>query len=1018
MSESAASKKARQRSRLRRKMAGASAPAANDAAVEGVAGAAPEGADAEDDAADNHPSAQVVAFPLELDENESPPFDPPDDADDIFGPEEIDETVDAPRPANDTDIAGAVVLEGHEAGSTLRAGLLEIEEDEFEDVFVSMEPPHAEPAAPPEADELRLQPPQVQAAEEEVVASAAAVAAPAASADADDDVPFDPPDEEEAVFREVRIDETMGMDGELLLRPPPAEPAPPKTGGLTRSPRPEPRPTAQPAPAISIHLSWDRPEVAEQLAALAADKRLARTEITSGRGGVLGAVAHCRDERPDVLILDTTLNNAAMLAALDRLADVASGAKVIVIGAVNDIGLLRELSARGVAEYMVPPLEPARLVDAICGLYAETDNSHVIAVMGARGGVGASTIARNIAWSIAERQQLSAALVDLDLPFGAAALSLGADAAHTLADLLAAEDADAALDRAACRVSDRLTVYAAPADPACDLELDAPSAEHVIAAVRRASPHVVLDLPHQWSEGVRAALARADDIVIVSSPDLASLRNTDNLLKHLKDARKDLQPLVLLSMVGVPKRPEITLKDFTEAVGAAPLLAFAYDPALFGQCANEGKSLYEAAPRSKPAVAIDELATLLTGREPCARKKPARKVAAPPAVVDQPPPAPVAAAEAGEEVQRREEDAQPAPEALEAPPPCEEPAAVLTENDWLAMFGEAAPRAEPAPQTAAPEAPAQTAADIPNLPLLELIEAAPAHAASGPRAHALPATRAYAPPPPRRRSTGLIRTAAALIAALALVSWYVEQRRQSAEAAEPLPASAPAPLPEPFADPAGHLAAYYQRALTLLETGAAVEGASLLRRLADSGFPMAQYRLAKLYETGGPVEADLVQARRWIERAANAGNVQAMHDLGVFFSRDETAPRDEAAAFRWFRQAADYDVRDSQFNLGIIYQQGRGVAVDRAEALFWFTLAAQRHNDAIAADRAAQLAAELTPMQREQAQARAAAFTPRTPEPVANGVFAAPAAAPSASPALPAAGDEPEIAVSRQSDAE
>jgi localization factor PodJL len=101
----------------------------------------------------------------------------------------------------------------------------------------------------------------------------------------------------------------------------------------------------------------------------------------------------------------------------------------------------------------------------------------------------------------------------------------------------------------------------------------------------------------------------------------------------------------------------------------------------------------------------------------------------------------------------------------------------------------------------------------------------------------------------------------------------------------------------------------------------------------------------------------------------------------------------------------DRAARRSQFNLGVIYQQGRGVTADHAEALFWFLLAA-RHDDADAAARAAALEAELTPMQIEQARARAQAFRPRTSEPVANGMFDAPAAvaaAPGApSPAEPA----------------
>jgi localization factor PodJL len=151
---------------------------------------------------------------------------------------------------------------------------------------------------------------------------------------------------------------------------------------------------------------------------------------------------------------------------------------------------------------------------------------------------------------------------------------------------------------------------------------------------------------------------------------------------------------------------------------------------------------------------------------------------------------------------------------------------------------------------------------------------------------------------------------------------------------------------------------------------------------------MAQYRLAKLYERGEGVQADLAVARQWTERAAGAGNRRAMHDLGVYFARGEGAPLDEAAAFRWFRQAAELGVADSQYNLGVLYQQGRGVNASASEALFWFLVAA-RQGDQDAGARATALEGQLQPIQVEQARARAQAFRPRAASAVANGEFGA-----------------------------
>lgn len=186
----------------------------------------------------------------------------------------------------------------------------------------------------------------------------------------------------------------------------------------------------------------------------------------------------------------------------------------------------------------------------------------------------------------------------------------------------------------------------------------------------------------------------------------------------------------------------------------------------------------------------------------------------------------------------------------------------------------------------------------------------------------------------------------------------------------------------------GDLTAQYELALQRLGAGRTQEGVTLLRRAADRGFPMAQYRLAKLYERGEGVPADLAVARQWTERAAAAGNRRAMHDLGVYFARGEGAPLDEGAAFRWFRQAAELGVADSQYNLGVLYQQGRGVNASASEALFWFLVAA-RQGDQDAAARATAVEATLPQIQVEQARARAQAFRPRAASAVANGEFGA-----------------------------
>ncbi len=385
----------------------------------------------------------------------------------------------------------------------------------------------------------------------------------------------------------------------------------------------------QPVPRIRIHAACDRRDVARVVQAAAGDRRLAKAQISIELGGVEAALARLLAEpSPDLLILDTELRGSELLRALERLAEVVEPkCKVMVVGATNDIALYRRLMQMGVSEYLVAPLEVVPLIRSIGGLYADPDKpfaGRVAAFVGARGGVGASSLAHNVAWAISEQQGVNVSLVDLDLPFGTAALDFNEDPQQSIMDALAAADKvdEMFLDRVVTRPTERLQLFSAPAKLERALEMDPDSVGVVLDKIRRTGPHIILDLPHLWNGWMNQTLASADDIVIVASPDLSSLRNARHLVEFATKARQnDAPPVVALNMVGVPKRPEIALKDFAEHVGAAVVAEIPFDPAAFGAAMNSGQILMEAAGPSKTAQAIAGLASRLTGRETQAPKK-------------------------------------------------------------------------------------------------------------------------------------------------------------------------------------------------------------------------------------------------------------------------------------------------------------------------------------------------------------------------------------------------------------
>jgi pilus assembly protein CpaE len=381
-------------------------------------------------------------------------------------------------------------------------------------------------------------------------------------------------------------------------------------------------PHERPVPRISIHAFCEFPDTGAALQRASADRRLSKAHLQVQLGGVNAAIEHYDGQiTPNLLIVETKLQGQEALDELDRLAEVCDPAtKVIVVGRVNDVELYRELMRRGASEYLIAPLQPLQLIEVISGLYLDpeaTPIGRVVAVVGARGGCGSSTLAHNIGWCVAEELHINTTIVDLDLPFGTVGLDFNDEASQGVSDALSAPERldDVLLDRLLLKRGDHLSLFTAPAALERDYDAVPESYEAVIDAVRQSTPCVILDLPHGWAPWIRNALLAADDVVIVATPDLTSLRNAKNIIELVKNARpNDNPPRLVINQVGVPKRPEIPAKDFAETMGLDPAAIIAFDPALFGQAANNGQMVMELSPRHQVAESLRRLCRSLTGR--------------------------------------------------------------------------------------------------------------------------------------------------------------------------------------------------------------------------------------------------------------------------------------------------------------------------------------------------------------------------------------------------------------------
>ncbi|MBV8799141.1 MAG: CtpF protein [Alphaproteobacteria bacterium] len=383
-------------------------------------------------------------------------------------------------------------------------------------------------------------------------------------------------------------------------------------------------PHERPVPRISIQAFCEFPDTGAALQRAGADRRLSKANLTVQLGGIQAAVDHHSGHvTPNLLIVETRLQGKSALDEIDRLAQVCDpSSKVIVIGRINDVELYRELMRRGVSEYMVAPVNPLHLIEVISGLYLNPEAppvGRVVTFVGCRGGAGSSTLAHNVGWCIAERLHINTTIVDLDLSFGTVGLNFNEEAGQGIAEALSAPERldDVLLDRLLLKTSDHLSLFAAPAVMDRLHDADAAAFEAVIDIVRQSTPCVIIDLPHQWTPWVRQTLLASDDIVLVAPPDLASLRTAKALTDLVKQNRpNDPPPRLVLNQTGVPKRPEIPVKDFAATVGLTPAAVLPFDPQLYGSAANNGQMLMEVQPKSQTAEAVLRLAQVITGRAP------------------------------------------------------------------------------------------------------------------------------------------------------------------------------------------------------------------------------------------------------------------------------------------------------------------------------------------------------------------------------------------------------------------
>lgn len=387
----------------------------------------------------------------------------------------------------------------------------------------------------------------------------------------------------------------------------------------------------RPLPRISIHAFCETDGVSNILSRTGDDRRMSRTHLRVENGGVLAAVElYQHSPTPNLIILESREQPRDLMASLGQLSEYCDPTtKVIVIGHYNDVSLYRDLVRAGISEYIVAPISMADIISVVSSIFVDPEAAPIgrsIAFIGAKGGVGSSTIAHNVAWTVSSLFKTEVVVADMDLAFGTANINFDQDPGQGIAEAVFSPERvdEMYLDRLLAQCAEHLSLLAAPSSLDRLYDFDAEAFADIIETAQRSAPTLVLDVPHVWTGWTKSTLMRADEIVITATPELANLRNTKNLVDALKKLRpNDAAPKLIINQAGVPKRPEISAADFADPLGLTPMAVIPFDPQLFGNASNNGRMLGEMDAKNLIVNHIHEIAHIVTGRsEIKTRKKP------------------------------------------------------------------------------------------------------------------------------------------------------------------------------------------------------------------------------------------------------------------------------------------------------------------------------------------------------------------------------------------------------------
>ncbi len=347
------------------------------------------------------------------------------------------------------------------------------------------------------------------------------------------------------------------------------------------------------------------------------------------KGGIENAIRTLATSTPPKFLFVDLSKSANPMDDMNALAEVCEpGTMVIAIGKENDIGLYRNLISSGVQEYLVKPVTTDQIRECILmaenalrmaneaeAPVIENETDKLVAVVGMRGGVGASTIASNCAWIIANDMNRNTAILDMDIYFGTDALTFDLEPGRGLCDALENPSRIDGLfiERAMIRQSENLSILGSEASLNDPTYTDPSAMSHLLSELKHNFSYVIMDLPRNMAAEYPLMLSEADEIILVSDLTLPAARDIIRFLALCKTIAPDTTVKIVLNKVAGAGMVEVDKKDFEASIERTADWEIPFDPKLMVQASRAGKPLPQAARMSKIVKVLKLISTDITG---------------------------------------------------------------------------------------------------------------------------------------------------------------------------------------------------------------------------------------------------------------------------------------------------------------------------------------------------------------------------------------------------------------------